>query len=155
MKQLDESLFSLGTFTHDVLLRSRLWLSDPDIKRGMDISFDIDPVKQETWFNSLHDRSDYKIWAFYYGVIPIGAGGFRNITQDRAELTCYIGEKEYWGGTGRILVSHLLSKAKDLGYKNIYLRVLHDNERAFRCYLKCGFKVVSMDDKFKTLKYSA
>ena len=61
---------------------------------------------------------DYKIWTFVCNDIPIGVGGFRNITKDSGELTCYIGDKKYWD-TGKILVKLLLDKAQERGFKEV------------------------------------
>lgn len=59
-----------------------------------------------------------------------------------AELFITIGEKEYWGrGYGADAVRLLLRIAFErLNLHSVWLTTLATNERAIRCYEKCGFK---------------
>lgn len=144
--------FTLKTFDRETLEKSFVWLNDPEIQAGMNIKYRITKEGQEKWYSSLESRVDYKIWSFVCNDIPIGAGGFRNITKNSGELTCYIGDKRYWG-TGKILVKLLLDKAQELGFKEVLLKVLHANKRAYNCYIKQGFTYESEDDLFMILKF--
>ena len=152
MKLIDSDReFKLKAFDRKTLEKSYVWLNDPEIQKGMNITYIIKKEGQEKWFSTLDSRKDYKIWSFVCNDIPIGAGGFRNITNNSGELTCYIGDKRYWG-TGKFLVKLLLNKAKELGFTEVRLKVLHTNERAYNCYIKQGFTYESEDDLFLTLK---
>lgn len=75
--------------------------------------------------------------------IPIGDVELTEIAWRRgeAELVVRIGEKSYWGkGYGSDAVLTLLDMAfTRLKLNRVYLRVLKDNQRAIRCYRKCGF----------------
>ncbi len=59
-----------------------------------------------------------------------------------AELGIRIGDRDYWGrGIGTEAVSLILSYAfGTLKLQRVYLRVYAYNQRAIKCYLKCGFK---------------
>jgi RimJ/RimL family protein N-acetyltransferase len=75
---------------------------------------------------------------------PIGDCGLRsfNWTSRYAELFITIGEKSCWGrGYGADAVRLLLRLAFDkLNLHSVWLTTLATNERAVRCYQKCGFK---------------
>ena len=146
-----EHKFELKVFDRETLEKSFDWLNDSDIQKGMNIRYEITKEGQETWFSKLESRVDYKIWAFCCDGVSIGAGGFRNITSESGELTCYVGDKKYWG-TGKYLVKLLLQKARELRFKEVKLKVLHTNDRALNCYLKSGFVQISQDELFKILK---
>lgn len=151
MKLIEKGrIFELKPFDRETLEKSLVWLNDPEIQAGMNITYKITKEGQEKWFSRLKTRKDYKIWSFYCDGVSIGAGGFRNITLKSGELTCYIGNKEFWG-TGKYLVELLLNKAKELGFEVVKLKVLHSNERAQKCYIKRGFKYFCEDNLFKTL----
>ncbi len=76
--------------------------------------------------------------------LPIGDCGLRgfNWINRYAELFITIGEKSYWGrGYGADAVRLLLRLAFDkLNLHSVWLTTLVTNERAIRCYEKCGFK---------------
>ena len=147
---VDNSVFELRAFDRNTLEKSFVWLNDTDIQLGMNITYKVTKERQEQWFLGLAYRSDYKIWSFWCNNNEIGAGGFRNITEKSGELTCYIGDKNYWG-TGKYLVDLLLLKAKELRFNEVLLKVLHTNVRAYNCYLKRGFNQIAEDSLFKTM----
>lgn len=62
----------------------------------------------------------------------------------KADLGIFIGEKEYWGkGYGTEAIELVLDFGFNiLNLNNIMLIVNSFNERAIRCYEKCGFKVI-------------
>ena len=151
MKLIEKGrIFELKPFDRETLEKSLVWLNDPEIQAGMNITYKITKEGQELWYSNLANRHDYKIWSFWCDNNIIGAGGFRNIAGQTAELTCYIGDKNYWG-TGKHLVNLLLAKAKELGFSEVRLKVLHTNARAYNCYLKRGFKQVAQDALFKIM----
>lgn len=73
----------------------------------------------------------------------IGNCVYYNINKIRgeAELGIMIGDRDYWGkgyGTDAVatLVSYIFHKTK---LNRIYLKTLTSNQRAQRCFAKCGF----------------
>lgn len=67
----------------------------------------------------------------------------------RAELSITV-LKEYWSkGIGSMLMERLIEFAKEVSYKNIYLDVRADNDRAIALYRKFGFvRVGTYNDYF-------
>lgn len=76
----------------------------------------------------------------------IGNCGLMNIDfiNKKAELGIFIGEKEYWGkGFGTETILLLLDFSFNiLNLNSVMLIVKAFNERAIRCYEKCGFKLI-------------
>lgn len=66
-----------------------------------------------------------------------------NEVKREAEIGILIGDRDYWGkgygsDTVKALVSDIFCQTK---LKRIYLKTLHSNGRAQRCFSKCGFTV--------------
>lgn len=125
------------------------WLSDAEIKHLI-ASSDINREEQEKWFMNLFNRKDYYIRGIQYNGIPIGAVGIKKIFNDSGEYWGYIGEKEYWGkGIGKLMLMQMVKDARTIfSLKNLYLKVLHVNERAIGLYKSLGFTIVSDDGSF-------
>jgi RimJ/RimL family protein N-acetyltransferase len=106
--------------------RISLWLSDNEIRR-------LNP--------SVGKVSNYKEYAIEVIGTHIGFCGIYNVTQDEAEVGISIGRKDYWGkGYGGDVVNQLTEFCfNSLGVRRVYLKVLHSNLRAIKCYEKCGF----------------
>ena len=70
----------------------------------------------------------------------------------RGELSITV-LRQYWGrGIGSALMERLVSFAKDVGFKSIYLDVRADNTRAIALYEKFNFKKLGIyKDYFKIL----
>lgn len=99
--------------------------------------------RQNSWYDSLENRNDYKIFGVTYNDIPIGVCGLKHITSNEAEYFGYIGDKQYWGkGIGKELVTFIENKARSLGIKNVYLKVIESNVRAYKLYIKMNYKVI-------------
>ena len=129
-------------FDRVFLTWSYKWLSDSTIKY-LTQTPDITKENQEKWFASLPDKNDYYIRGIAVDNKPIGACGLKHITSEAGEYWGYIGEKDYWGkGIGGRMLAFIEEYAKSLGLKQIYLHVLHDNERAMRLYVKNGYEAV-------------
>lgn len=129
-------------FSRVFLALSYRWLSDSTIKY-LTQTPDITKENQEKWFASLPDKNDYYIRGIAVDNKPIGACGLKHITSEAGEYWGYIGEKDYWGkGIGGRMLAFIEEYAKSLGLKQIYLHVLHDNERAMRLYVKNGYEAV-------------
>jgi len=82
----------------------------------------------------------------------IGRMGYFNIDWHRgeAELGIVIGDKTYWGkgyGTDAVctLLRHIFTNTP---LDRIYLFTYAENQRAQRCFEKCGFRYISRTRKF-------
>jgi len=106
--------------------RISLWLSDSEIRR-------LAPSVGR-WF-------DIRKYAIDVAGTHIGLCSVSNVTQDEAEVGITIGRKDYWGkGYGADVVNQLTEFCfNSLGVRRVYLKVLHSNLRAIKCYEKCGF----------------
>lgn len=142
-------MIKLEEYSEVYLELSWEWLNDKDIK-ALTNTPQFSKESQNVWFESLKNKTNYKIWGVSYDNIPIGVFGIKNIdTEDKVgEYWGYIGRKEYWGkGLGKQILLNLLNVAKDdLFLENIVLKVLIDNEVAINLYKKVGFNEVSRQD---------
>lgn len=118
---------------------SRLWLSDPEVKK-LTLTPDFSADAQRKWFESLPQRTDYFIRGIRYNGVPAGACGLKNISRNQAEYWGYIGEKEYWGkGIGHFILDFIFAESEKMKIPEIMLRVWNENHRAIRLYEKYGF----------------
>lgn len=134
------------------------WLSDPlvlEFYEGRDNPFDLEKV-QEKFYN---DENGLVRCIVEYDQTPIGYIQFYQVDSDERKLYGYdetsevlygmdqfIGESTYWNkGIGTLLVK---STVEFLVEQYQAERVVMDpqtcNERAIRCYEKCGFKKVKL-----------
>ena len=132
----------LVKYDTDYFNQSKVWLSDGELSyliHAGELPSDEDRMK---WYDSLSSRSDYLIWGVEYLGKPIGVSGLKHICNGQAEYWGYIGEKALWGkGLGKLLMSEMILKAKELELKKIYLKVRKYNPRAYKMYLKFGFAI--------------
>lgn len=142
----------LCKFDEIFLEKSYYWLNDPEIQALMNINKSITRESQREWFQGLESRTDYKIWGVKYYDIPIGAAGFRNISDISGEITMYIGDKQYWGGLGKPLLLLLEHKAKDMAFKVLYAKVLKENVRSFKSFQSSGYELIGSDAKFNYIQ---
>lgn len=130
----------------DFLDYSWNWLNDPEIKKLTNTPA-FSKEDQLSFFQSLPERKDYYIRGIVYNGKPIGACGLKKITKTDAEYWGYIGEKEYWGkGFGKLILTAMIDKAKELGLSSVYLKVITDNPRAISLYNRLGFEIESEND---------
>ena len=102
----------------------------------------------ENWRTNLEADSFSLVWAIetsdgrHIGDVDLHGIDPQNGT---GKLTILIGDKSYWGkGCGTDAVKTLLQYAfTNLGLEMVGLRVYDFNERAIRCYEKCGFSPVT------------
>ena len=134
------------------------WLSDPEVLQfyeGRDRPMDLAQV-EEDFFGEADDETRCLILyeekpIGYMQFYPIGEEersiyGYLNQTEILYGMDQFIGETEYWNrGIGTQLVEMIVSYL--LTEKNVD-RIVMDpqtwNERAIRCYEKCGFKKVKL-----------
>jgi len=139
-------------FNKYFLDKSWEWLNDREIKQMTNTS-DFTKKDQLKWFKSIKKNNSYKIWGILLDKKPIGACGIKNIHKEKGEYWGYIGEKEEWGkGYGKEIINYIETKSKKMGIKNIYLKVIENNERAINLYTKMGFKYISKNNNIVTME---
>lgn len=122
------------------------WLNDPEVTQYLTLYMPISRVEEERWFEQQLESQNSKVLAIETNEgLHIGNIGLHDIDwkNRHAMLGIFIGEKEYWGlGYGTDAVMTLLGFAfQEMNLHRIYLYVFDYNERAIRCYQKCGFQV--------------
>lgn len=125
------------------LANTHRWLNRSDeLRRQVDCSeAPTEEGNRNHWHARWRDdsREDYAIVT--HGGRHIGNCGLRDIDRQRrkAQLWIYLGES-YGIGYGTSAVRQLLARAfHGLGLNRIYLRVIAENIRAEKFYLKLGF----------------
>jgi [ribosomal protein S5]-alanine N-acetyltransferase len=91
----------------------------------------------------LADEPDAYTWAIEHGGRCIGGTGLRvNVDQHRASFWIGLFVPDLRGrGLGKEITRLILDWAfGELGLHRVELEVLANNQRAFRCYLACGFR---------------
>lgn len=122
------------------------WFNDPEVRRYLEMYLPMSQAQEERWFQAqLEDRDGHVLGIETLDGMLIGNVGLHGIDwkDRRAVLGIVIGEKEYWNrGYGSEAVSTLLGFAfGEMNLHRVSLRVYDYNERAIRCYEKCGFRL--------------
>lgn len=122
-------------------------------------SVDMGPVsrsQEEEWIkDTWRQRQEKKAFTFAVELNQdtklIGGTGLSNFnwTSRSAEVGISIYDPEYWGkGYGAETLELILDFAfRDLNMNRVELEVFDFNKRAYRCYLKVGFKEVGRKRK--------
>ena len=122
------------------------WFNDPEVRQYLAVYMPMSQAQEERWFEAQLEQRD----RFIFGIETldgklIGNLGLINIDwkNSQAVLGIVLGEKEYWGqGYGTDAIRALLSFAfTKMNLNRIRLSVFDYNERAQRCYRKCGFQL--------------
>jgi len=121
------------------------WFNDPEVRHYLDRYLPMSTAEEEKWFEGQLEDRENKVFAIETAEgVHIGNCGLHRIDWKNrsAELGIFIGEKEYWGqGYGSDAITALLRFAfREMNLHRIHLRVHDYNERAIRCYEKCGFR---------------
>lgn len=121
------------------------WFNDPEVRKYLRMYMPLSQAQEERWFETqLQDQSSLIFGIETLDGKLIGNIGLHNITwKDRnAYLGITIGEKNYWGqGYGADAITTLLNFAfTQMNLHRVFLTVYEYNQRAIRCYEKCGFK---------------
>jgi len=127
------------------ILRFVKWLNDPEVRRYLAMYMPLSQAEEEKWFERQLEDQNSKVFAIETEEgVHIGNVGLHNIDwkNRKAILGIFIGEKEYWGqGYGSDAIRALLGFAfREMSLHRVYLSVYDYNERAIRCYEKCGFR---------------
>ncbi len=135
----------LSPLDPDDAARFAEWANDPEVAAGVTLARQVLGVERMRDKIARHAaRQAYFAIVALDGDEPIGNCGIDDISAvDRTgELVIMIGDKRFWDrGFGTDAVRLLLRFGfLTLGLNNIRLRVHAFNERAIRCYEKCGFR---------------
>lgn len=139
------------------------YLNDSETKRLLvnKIPYPTILEQEEKWFESLIDSKETYNFAIedletgkYIGGCGINSINWLHRT---ATIGIFIGEKNYWGkGYGTDAVETLVKFIfEQMNLNKIKLNVFSFNERAKKCYEKCGFKVegVLKEELFRDGQY--
>ena len=120
------------------------WFNDPEVTQFLLRSPPMSMEEEERWFSSLL-TSEGKVFSIetLEGKL-IGNLGIIHIdhTNRKADIGIVIGEKDHWSkgyGTDALIVI-LGYMFDELNMERIWLYADGDNERAQKCYRKCGFR---------------
>jgi diamine N-acetyltransferase len=102
-------------------------------------------VEQKKWFDSqVNDASKKRLIITDRATEqPIGLLGVMEIdhVNKNCELGITVGDRNYWGQPHATEAVQLILKFlfAQFNMHLVYVRVMHDNERAIRFFQKCGF----------------
>lgn len=121
------------------------WLNDPEVRHYLEVYLPMSQAEEERWFErQLEDDSSRVFGVETEEGVLIGNVGLSDLDWKNrsAFLGIVIAEKEYWGrGYGSDAIVTLLGFAfGEMNFHRIYLSVFDFNQRAVRCYEKCGFR---------------
>lgn len=137
----------------DIPLFTR-WINDPEVTEYLSNVFPYSLETETQWFDSMLKlpmeeqpltievnvalpEDGFAEW------LPIGTCSFMDIEKIHrsAEAGIFIGDKDYWNqGFGTEAMRILLKFGfEDLNFHRIWLRVLENNHRARKSYLKAGY----------------
>jgi RimJ/RimL family protein N-acetyltransferase len=122
------------------------WLNDPEVTQYLAMYMPMSQAQEERWFEAqLEDRDGFILGIETFDGKLIGNLGLAHIDwkNGQALLGIVIGEKEYWNhGYGADAITALLGFAfKHMNLHRVHLATYEYNERAIKCYQKCGFKL--------------
>jgi RimJ/RimL family protein N-acetyltransferase len=121
------------------------WLNDPEVRQYLEMYLPLSMAEEEQWFEAYLKDSSSRIFAIEtedgetIGNIGLHKLDWKN---RNATLGIVIAEKKYWGrGYGSDAIAALLGFAfREMNLHRIQLSVYEFNQRARRCYEKCGFR---------------
>ena len=124
------------------------YINDEEVKRNLipGIPFPYTLEDEEKWYESntaLKDTYNFAIETLedkkYLGGCGINEVDWKN---SKAVIGIFIGNKEYWNkGYGTDVMNTLIRFIfEQMNINKIKLNVYSFNERAIKCYEKCGFK---------------
>jgi|SRR6185369_3575146 len=122
------------------------WINDRDLVALSAPFRSISMTEHRAWFEAIRVRPDVRIFAIARRAPDAAIGYCQLLNIDsangNAELQIRIGDADGRDkGLGTLAVRRLLEFGfGELQLHRIQLHLLHDNVRAYRTYLKCGFR---------------
>ena len=127
-----------------------IWRCDPELAR-LDAAYPL-TMNYDRYLKIFQDQLRYPTPASHHFGIEVGEGKFIgncmyydfDSLNREAELGIVIGDRDYWSGAyGFDAVVTLLDYMfTQINLKRVYLHTLQWNERAQKCFAKCGFQPV-------------
>ena len=127
-----------------------IWRSDPELAR-LDAAFPLS-MAYDRYLKIFSDQLSFPTPGSHHFAAQTLDGKFigncmyydLDSVNLEAELGIVIGDRDYWGNSfGYDAVTTLLEYMFDVrGLKRVYLHTLEWNERAQKCFTKCGFNPV-------------
>jgi RimJ/RimL family protein N-acetyltransferase len=126
------------------------WRTDPELAK-LDASTPLS-IEYEEYLRSHSDELDHPLFSSHSFSIEARDGTHigncmyydLNHLRKEAEMGIMIGDRRYWNeGYGQDAVVTLLGHVfTTVGLRKVYLHTLEWNQRARRCFQKCGFREV-------------
>lgn len=121
------------------------WFNDPEVRHYLEMYLPMSKAAEEEWFEAHLKDDSSRIFAIETEEgVHIGNVGLHQLDwkNRNAFLGIVIGEKEYWGrGYGSDAIIALLDFAfNEMNLHRVHLSTYDFNQRAIRCYEKCGFR---------------
>lgn len=127
-----------------------IWRSDPELAK-LDAAYPL-TMNYDRYLKIFQDKLRYPTPGSHHFGIEVAGGKFigncmyydLDSVNREAELGIVIGDRDYWSGTyGYDAVVTLLEfMFSERNLKRVYLHTLQWNERAQKCFAKCGFNPV-------------
>ena len=127
-----------------------IWRSDPELAR-LDAAYPL-TMSYDRYLNIFQDQVNFPTPGSHHFATETLEGKFigncmyydLDSVNLEAELGIVIGDRDHWGNAfGYDAVTTLLEYMfGEKGLKRVYLHTLEWNERAQRCFSKCGFNTV-------------
>jgi len=146
---LTGKLVRLREYRKEDLPKAQAFLNDSETRAYLNpgIAYPYTVADEEKWFEGIsanHDTYHFAIESLDTGKY-IGGCGINAVNWKirAAETGIFIGDKDYWGkGYGTDAMEVLIDFCfSEMNLNKIILMVHSFNERALRCYEKCGFSV--------------
>jgi RimJ/RimL family protein N-acetyltransferase len=135
----------LGDAEHDYI-----WRCDPELAR-LDAAYPL-TMNYDRYLKIFREQLRYPTPGSHHFAIDVSEGKFigncmyydLDSINREAELGIVIGDRDYWSGAyGYDAVVTLLDYMfSEINLKRVYLHTLEWNQRAQRCFAKCGFNPV-------------
>ena len=135
----------LRAIEREDLLTFVRWFNDPEVRRYLEMYLPMSKAEEEVWFEAYLKDDTSRNFAIETGEgALIGTIGLDDLDwkNRHASLGIVIAEKDFWGrGYGTDAVTALVGFAfNEMNLHRICLSVFEFNDRAIRCYEKCGFR---------------
>lgn len=129
------------------------WCSNEEIYKCFEqriLSYD-EIVKK--YKNRCSINSKVPVYMIYYKDKEIGIIQYQNVKPNTYELDVFIGEIDLHSkGLGEIVINLMTNYLiKFNGAKTLLLCPLKENEKAIKCYSKCGYKIKKEYKDFNTI----
>lgn len=105
------------------------------------------PWSRSTFLSELEEEDRYYVVAEAEGKV-IGYAGFYYFFEEGHITTMAVAPNWRRQGIGKLLLNHLIEKAKEIGLKELSLEVRESNQIARKMYQKFGFKMVARRKKY-------